>query len=233
MEDSQTVWMERRPFTLPDPEQAILWSGIPIPPSQDILWLLFVCLFQFFYFLLSYFLAIWQQGIQFVTPTAYSVVAAVIRSSTITCLRAPFSDFAGFHECPQYALKASGAILVWLVIITETLNASAFLAFFTNCSANFFLYCHPRSWHSLSKGWILQRTFSKWNDFKKEKTQPSVLPSPLGNYVTLLPYLHTPLKTYLELLFLTDLLFGTSLADNELLLLLQETGMSTLKIKLI
>lgn len=68
---------------------------------------------------------------------------------------------------------------------------------------------------------------------KRKKTQPSIIPSPSGNYVTLLPYLHTPLKTYLELLFLTDLLFGTSLKDNELLLLLSETGMNTLKIKFI
>lgn len=67
---------------------------------------------------------------------------------------------------------------------------------------------------------------------KKKKIQPSVFPFPSGNYATLLPYLHTSLKTYLELLFLTYLLFGTSLADNELLLLLQEAGMSTLKIKL-
>lgn len=68
---------------------------------------------------------------------------------------------------------------------------------------------------------------------KRKKTQSSVFPSPSGDYVTLLPYSHTLLMTYLELLFLTDLLFGTSLADNELLLLLHETGMNTLKTKFI
>jgi len=68
---------------------------------------------------------------------------------------------------------------------------------------------------------------------KRKKTQPSVFPSPSGNYVTLLPSLHALLKTYLELLFLTDLLFGTNLADNELLLLLHETGTNTLKIEFI
>lgn len=66
---------------------------------------------------------------------------------------------------------------------------------------------------------------------KRKKLQPSVFPSPSGSNVTLLPYSHTQLKTYLELLFLTDQLFGTSLADNKLLLLLHETGTNTLKIK--
>lgn len=144
MEDSQTVWMERRPFTPSDQNRPYSDQASQSPhPKTFFDCFLFVCLFQFFYFLMSCFLT----AIQFVTPTAYSIVASVIPSPTITCLWAPFSDSAGFHKCPQYALKASGTILIWLVIITETLNASAFLVFFTNCSANFFLYCHPGSWH--------------------------------------------------------------------------------------
>lgn len=60
-EDSQTVWMERRPFTPSDPKQTILWSGIPVPPSQDILWLLFVCSFVCFNSFIFLCPVSWQQ----------------------------------------------------------------------------------------------------------------------------------------------------------------------------
>lgn len=130
-----------------------------------------------------------------------------------------------------HAPKASGINLILIlfdvVVITETLDLSLSLAFFTA-----FCQCHEDpDQDSLRTGFHRNHflhNLNSWGEtIKKKETSIFSLPSPSGSYVTLLPSSHAQLKTYLELLFLTDQLFGTSLADNRLMLLLQETGMNT------
>lgn len=158
MEDSQTGWMERRAFALTDPGQRphsnlASWSLSPNLFFDFHSFLFFFKLFSLFFFCrLSW---EWQQGIQFVTLTVCPVASSVTPSPTINYLWAVPQTLQS--PTSARAPKASGTILMQLVIITEILDAPASLAFFTA-----FLQCHPGSWPSLSKDRIPQSPFSTW-----------------------------------------------------------------------
>ena len=155
MEDSQTGWMERRGSALSDPSQRP-YSDLASQSWVSSYFLTLILSFLKLFSLLFFCLLSWEYGNREINLLLLLCVLLILLSLlTMNYLWASLQTLQG--PTSAHAPKTSGTVLMRLVIIAETLDVTASLAFFTA-----FLQCHPESWPTPSKDRIPQSPFSTW-----------------------------------------------------------------------